>query len=190
MSAAQTVYPSADNAVIATDWTKSAGANYWSLVGAGDNDDTTYFSRDAFIAGTGNSALKFPSITDPGTDTGFVITVRCRNTTAGGVVNLSCDIYLGDPASGGTLIESVALTSVSTAYANKSKTLAASNIANISDWTNVYVLMNATAVASKTVRVTQVSLFVPASPSVPSGIPGNRAKQSWGTNSMTRRSLR
>lgn len=143
-------------------WTCNTGSDYYALLDESSPDeDTTYVYMSS---GTGSPPIPTPkgvllgTVTDPGVDTGHVITLRVRHTDDADIewlANLWC---------GNTAIASPTWSSVnSQSYVDLTYTLDPTEAALITDYSQLKLYPNMTP-QSCDIRVTQAYMTFPDAP--------------------------
>lgn len=162
---ATNVYPIADNTAMTSgsNWGTTGAARYTEI---DDNpssydDDTTSITHQFTGAFTGNPAVKLGAITDPGTDTGWIVQYRAKSSGLGGGDNLVLQFYQGDPDGGGSMLESKSQTCTNS-YATNQWTLLDATVAAISNFSDVYIrLTTSGSGGTRICTLTGVVLMVP-----------------------------
>jgi len=156
-------YPTADNAAIPVDWSRSTGSTCFNLINETvTDDDTSYIQRDANTAGAGTSAVKVQTPVDNGNHSGWTVNVRAKISAGTGSVTVDTSLWQGNPNSGGTKLGSATVATSSASYADLSGTYSAATIDAITNLADLWVELDAQAVgSSRTIRITQVYLSVP-----------------------------
>lgn len=145
----------------------SAGS--WTDEGTVDNDGNLYTSidessadgDDSYILSAGTtttSEVSLTNVTDPGVDTGHEIHIWMRAIGSGGGEKLTVSLFQGT-----TQIEEFKNnTNRSSTYAEKTLALAAANVANITDYTDLRIrIISATLGSGEELRVTKAELQIP-----------------------------
>lgn len=167
---ATNVYPASDNASMtnaASSWVYNGAASAFDCINddiAAYDDDSTYISRVFNAALVGNPGVKFSSVTDPGTDNGWTVQFRVKASGIG-TQNIVLELYQGDPASGGSGLESKTQ-SVTTSYVTVQWSLASASIAAVTDFTDLYMRITTSGSSGQTCRLTGLALIVPAANTV------------------------
>src|SRR5574343_535159 len=126
------------------------------------DDDTTYIFRVFNAALTGNPAVKFGAVTDPGTDTGWNVKYRVKASGIG-TQNIVFELYQGDPDAAGSVLESKTQ-SVTTSYVTGTWTLLDATVSSISNFSDLYMRLTTSGSSGQTCRLTQLYIEVPDPP--------------------------
>lgn len=152
-----TLLPVLDNDNWPDVWTKTGGdGTYYSCVNTSDGD-TSYLSKGSTALLT-FPAFKMRPFNAPADKTGWTFTMRARTTLGTGGCTL--DVYQGDPADGGSFLETLSFAGFTASYSDVTATMTPAIVATISDASDLWIVPGATG-GTSTRRVTFIKLDVP-----------------------------
>lgn len=127
---------------------------------AADND-TTYIVRAIGGASlTGFPAVQLGAVVDPGTDSGFSLVFTRRNTSSG-TSDLTVELYQGDPAVAGTLLDTFTLSTNTTFYGDQTRNIPDAAIAAVTNFADLWVGWNTPGGGGGNLRITRAVMNYP-----------------------------